>query len=370
MKRLRLLLVGPLFAAACVDAQKSENPLSPTIAGPIAGVFITQPDTVEPKDNMAVPVGNQPITLVLRNAESNGVRPLHYRFELAADINFSNTIFVRDDITPGEGRTSVRLPDALAPERTYYWRARAEDGANVSDYSGFAFFRVYTPIVIQKPVLQNPVNNVETSTVQPEFAIANAPRSGPVGTVGYEIELSDSATFANNLAIWVVAEQPGLTRFSPGALPAGGQYFWRARAFDPRVVGPWSDTQAFRTPRVVSTPSPGTPPPSNCSAVPGSVLQTLECLRRGYPHPMSAGHRGSLLNATAWAHRGEGWGMHAKSGGNLCPQPNTGRSISCDLLVHGPTGAVYDVLENEENPIFFYKGTIDTMNNFVAPVQP
>jgi hypothetical protein len=369
MKRLRLLLVVPLLATACVEARKSENPLSPTIAGPIAGVFITQPDTVEPKDNMAVPVTNQPITLVLRNAESNGVRPLHYRFELAVDIDFNNKIFVRADIAPGEGRTTVRLPDALAPERTYYWRARAEDGANASDYSGFAFFRVFTPIVIQKPVLQNPVNNVETSSVQPEFAIGNAPRSGPAGAIGYEIELSDSVTFANNLAIWVVAEQPGVTRFTQ-VLPAGGQYFWRARAFDPSVVGPWSDTQAFRTPRAISLPSPGTPPPANCSGVTGSVMQTLECLRAGYPHPMSATDRGSLMNATAWTHRGDGWGMHLKLSGNRCPQPNTGTSISCDILVHGPTGAVYDVLIDEETPTFIYKGPISSMSNFVAPVQP
>jgi hypothetical protein len=62
--------------------------------------------------------------------------------------------------------------------------------------------------------------------------------------------------------------------------------------------------------------------------------------------------------------------LHLKPGGNNCPQPRTGTLISCDILVDGKTGGVYDVLIDEEEPTWGYKGPINTMSNFVAPVQP
>ena len=85
---------------------------------------------------------------------------------------------------------------------------------------------------------------------------------------------------------------------------------------------------------------------------------------------MNGAHRGALMNQVAWHHRGEGWGMHRKDGGNRCPQPRTGNEISCDILVHGPSGGVFDVLMNEEEPTWGYKGPINSPANFVAPVQP
>ena len=74
-----------------------------------------------------------------------------------------------------------------------------------------------------------------------------------------------------------------------------------------------------------------------------SILPTLEALRGQYPTPLSEAQLGELLNRVAAQHRFEGWGLHKKDGGQRCPQPQ-GVSISCDLLVHGPTQNVYDVL--------------------------
>ena len=100
-----------------------------------------------------------------------------------------------------------------------------------------------------------------------------------------------------------------------------------------------------------------------------SVLPTLEALRGQYPTPMSEAQLGELLNRVAAQHRFEGWGLHKKDGGQRCPQPQ-GVSISCDLLVHGPTQNVYDVLVDstgEARPMFQLVGTINSMANFVAP---
>src|SRR5262245_26933320 len=113
------------LSAACESA-KSSNPLSPTVAGPIPGVEITSPKILEPSTGMKISVEKQPITLLIENASTNGVRPLSYTFEIASDAGFTNKVFTREGVNPGDGgRTSLRLPDPLAPERTYYWRARA-----------------------------------------------------------------------------------------------------------------------------------------------------------------------------------------------------------------------------------------------------
>src|SRR5207248_672603 len=132
-----------------------------------------------------VAVDQQPVTLVVQNAATSGVRPLKYVFEVATDNQFTNKVFVRDGIDPGDGRTSLRLPDPLATGRTYYWRARAQDGANTGPFSNGVNFNVFTPIVIQAPTVVQPGGNVITENLHPLFVLNNAARSGPVGAIQY-----------------------------------------------------------------------------------------------------------------------------------------------------------------------------------------
>ena len=244
------LVLSAALVAGCTGLSKSENPLSPTVAGPIPGVNIGQPVPLDPKDGRNIEVANQPITLVLANAGTNGVRPLSYTFEVATDTGFTTKVFIRQGVTPGaNGQTSLRLTDALNTGRTYYWRAQALDGANTGPYSGFAHFNIFTPIVIQKPSPDAPINNVMLDSDVPTFLFGNAPRSGPVGPFIYTIEVAENDAFTNRYAIWTVPEQPTVTRLSaPSPLPASKQYFWHVRASDGGNTGPWSDTQLFRTP--------------------------------------------------------------------------------------------------------------------------
>jgi hypothetical protein len=258
-RRIVRALSGVLAALTLVACEqtKSSNPLGPSVAGPIPGVNVTAPTPIEPKDNQRIAVETQPITLVVSNGATTGVRPLSYRFEVATDAGFTNRVFTREGIAPGtSGRTQLRLPEALAPERTYYWRSKAEDGANASDWGALAFFNVYTPVVVGKPIPQEPVNGGTTSTLQPELKWANAPRSGPAGPVVYEIQLSETNTFASNVGVWALDEQAGSTRFTcPVQLGYSNQYYWRVRGFEASTTGPWSDTAAFRTP--AQPPPPG-----------------------------------------------------------------------------------------------------------------
>jgi len=150
------LCAAALSLTAC-QVSKSSNPLSPTVAGPIPGVNITAPKPVDPTVGSRIAVDSQPLTLTVENASTSGVRPLSYLFEVATDSSFNNKVFTRDGITPGDGgRTAIKLPEALATGRTYYWRVRAQDGANTGSYSTPVNFNVFTPIVINAPVPQAP----------------------------------------------------------------------------------------------------------------------------------------------------------------------------------------------------------------------
>ncbi len=365
-KRSVSLALVPLVVAVsgCIRAEKSENPLSPTVAGPIPGVNITAPNPLEPRDNLRIAVGQQPITLHIGNSSTNGVRPFSYLVEIATDAGFTNKVFVREGVAPASGgATQLRLPDPLAPERTYYWRAMAQDGANSSTYSATAFFVIYTPIVFQKPVPQTPIANVQLNGNAPLLVFANAGRSGPATNVAYEVAISTNAAFAP-ADTWTTAEQVGgTTTVSPGLLPAATQYFWRVRAFDattsPPTVGPYSDIQTFRTGG--GTGSQG-PPPSGgpCS---GSEEQIVDCRRHQFPGFMSNSQIVQFLRAVARDLNAAGkpyapnYGILVKDSGTQCD------GYSCDIICAGNGGGQqqWDVLidvQGSQSPVWDHIGSV------------
>ena len=129
-----MIAMAAAMAAGC-QASKSSNPLAPSVAGPIAGVTISTPNLLEPGPGWQIRPRDQPVRLMIHNADTSGVRPLTYTFEIAADSGFSSIVFKRTGVPPGNVDTTLQLPDVLATGRTYWWRARAEDGANVGPYS-------------------------------------------------------------------------------------------------------------------------------------------------------------------------------------------------------------------------------------------
>lgn len=78
----------------------------------------------------------------------------------------------------------------------------------------------------------------------------------------------------------------------------------------------------------------------------------------------------AILNAVAWRHRSDGWGLLEKTFGANCPTATT--RIACDILVHRPSGQHFDVLRDAEgsaSPVWQNKGPID-LSRFLAPVDP
>jgi hypothetical protein len=363
MKRLTLVCFAPLLVALVgCEASKSSTPLSPSVAGPIPGIEISAPKPLEPVVGAKVAVDKQPVTLLIENPSSNGPRPLTLAVEVATDVTFTGKVYEQNNIAPGEGgRTSLRLPDPLAPGRSYYWRARAEDGANTGPFSAPASFEVFTPIEIGDPVLVAPINNIQITTRRPKFTFINAPRIGPVGPMTYVIEFSTSFAFAPT--VWTstpIPEQPKQTTVdAPIDAPYDLYLFWRVRGSDGTHTGPWSVTQAFRTP---DTPAPAPPPPpppgggggggagGGHHVGPGPLSEArakdvVFATAREFPHLTSVfGSEGEAVGAADQLLRRTIWHLQL-AGYQASGQKNPSGAISSDKLTIFVNGAwhVYDV---------------------------
>jgi hypothetical protein len=346
---LALLSLLLLSAAACVESSKSETPLSPAVAGPLPGVNITAPAPIQPAAGSKLPTDQQPVTLVVNNASSSGVRPLVYRFEVATDAGFGSIVFSRDGVTSGGGQTALRLPDALSPDRSYFWRARADDGANTGPFSAAVAFSIFTPVLFQPPTLVAPTGDMTVSSLKPRFTFNNALRSGPATPVSYLGEISDTPTFATAVSIPIPEGSGGVTNYDPPTnLPANTQLFWRVRAGDANTLGPWSSVQSFRTPAAPPPPPPPPPPGGggdwqSCGSLVNDPPALVRCVHATIL-PTNTETAFEVTKRVAWLMRGGGAGLLIKNGGeNIVGW--RGLSFSASRICY-PDGHIWKVLSD------------------------
>jgi hypothetical protein len=293
-----IVAAGVLAVSGACAAEKSSNPLSPAVAGPIAGVEISAPRLITPAQGVIVRERDQPIKLVIENATSNGQRKLFYLFEVASDTEFKTKLFAMDNVPPGgNGRTELTLSDKLASNRKYYWRARAADGANSGPFASALTFDVVPPAVIQPPVPVEPINDARTATRAPILIVRNAERVGPVGNVTYAFEVARDQAFADIVSRQTAGEANGQSGVGVGlALDADRRFYWRARATDGETTSAWSSTATFMTSAdAPNDPPPTTPPPggggnANCAPpYPNNGPAVINCVERKYPQYLVAG---------------------------------------------------------------------------------
>jgi hypothetical protein len=286
----RVSLAFALVLAGACEAEKSSSPLSPSVAGPIAGVEITAPRLLEPSQGIKIRDSQQPIRLVIENASSTGVRPLSYMFEVASDSAFTTKVFSRSGVQPGQGRTSVQL-DKLESARTYYWRARAQDGANTGAFTSARFDILPRPF-LGKPAPIEPVNNTRVAERRPTLRVRNADRNEAVGVLHYFFQISADQAFTQVVSQGTVGESPGATAWTADRdLAADSQQFWRARAADSEITGEWMPTQVFRSAPAAGGGGGGGGgggAPS-CRPYPNNGPAVVACVEAQYPQYLVAG---------------------------------------------------------------------------------
>ncbi len=376
MTRIRSAAALPavlLLALGACEAQKSSSPLSPSVAGPIPGVSITAPKLLEPAQGFKYKESEQPIKLLIENASSTGVRPVTYSFEVATDTEFTTKVYARSGVPPGDGgRTSVQI-DRLDLGRAYYWRARADDGANTSQFAS-AQFEVLPKPQLNPPALLSPVNGERTASRRPALTVRNADRNAAVGDVSYEFQVAADQTFATLSTAGVVLEAAGQTSFTPaGDLGADQVFFWRARGVARETAGGWAPAQTFRTAAAVApAPAPGPAPGPGGACVSSNPESIVKCERSKYGH-MSHDQMAVFMRNVAHSLNVNGvsggpYGILRKGSGTNCG------GYSCDVLCAGSGSGQrqYDILgdiDGAQSPGWFGPNTVPNIRVDVCEVQ-
>jgi hypothetical protein len=295
-----------LVTAAACDQVKSSNPLSPYVAGPMAGVTISAPRPLTPQNGSDVQDRDQPLNVLIENpASNNSPRAVTMEFQIGTDAGFSAVVYSTGGLALGDGgRTSYRLPNKLQSGRTYYWRARAGDGANISPWSTPAQFQLLNPIVIGIPVPQSPINNTRVGTTTPQFVVGNGQSSGPHNQLAYNFQITDNSTFGTLVTnAWVNEDPSGQTKYTMPPLPAYDRtFYWRVKISDGQNTGAWSSVASFRSPLAPAPgpspspgPAPGTGKPGSCASNDGPTI--VNCIGAKYPDRLAAGVSSSQRQA-------------------------------------------------------------------------
>ena len=272
--KLCFFALATAFAVGC-EATKSETPTSPNVAGPIAGVGITAPSLRSPINGAEV-VNTEPLRLVFSNAVTNGVRPLWYHIEVAVDREFNSRAYLNPKVLPFEGeQTSVVVEAKLDPEKTYYWRVRAEDGANSSEFSAVAHFDMVIPVVIGAPTFVSPGGGQTLTTRTPELRVNNGSVQGRAGEVRYYFSVATDQAFANVVYSGSAARHgSGSTSLTTSELPASALLYWRAYGSNGAASSGYSATQSFRTPAAPPSGGGGGGGGGGLPPAPGSGTRT------------------------------------------------------------------------------------------------
>ncbi len=343
------LAISAFVGAGC-QVEKSANPLSPAVAGPIAGVTISAPNLLEPGPDWQILPRDQPVRLMFQNAGTSGGRALFYTLEVASDAEFKNIVFTRTRVEPGSGITTFQLPDALPAGRTYWWRVRAEDGANVGEYSKPQSFAAVASVTLTAPTSVTPSGSITTLT--PEFRVRAGSKTGPYERITYMLQVSNNTAFTSIAATFVVDEAGGETVVAQNySFLNGRTYYWRVQARDSsesRAVSPWSAVKTF----LVNVPLPPTPPPpgggggdddppggptgdwNSCGSTPGKGI--VECVRDAVYRRSTLENAFDVTKRVAWLLRGKGYGLLEKPGGeNIITWKGSTVSISRVMLANG-----------------------------------
>ncbi len=172
----------------------------------------------------------QPVTMTVR------WRPVHYaetyRLELARDEQFTTTAFV--DSTALDTARTVGPLDGMT---SYWWRLRAQNPADASEYTATRKFIT----TIATPVPHLPVNGEQFAPLSPTLTWADVP-----GAARYRVQVATDTLMTQIVLDDSLLATPSR---SVGPLPRLMKHYWRVRAksADGHSIGAYSPVWSFRT---------------------------------------------------------------------------------------------------------------------------
>ncbi len=201
------------------------------------------PVPANPSNGSGVTVSNP--VLSVWNSTDPDRDVLTYEFEVYGDAGLSTLAASSGVLAETPGNTTWTVPVALSENGTYYWRARAFDGAIASGWSDASSFFVNTANDAPgAPVLSSPAEGSTVATLNPLLAVTNAvdPDSD---NLTYDVEIYSGMALIQSLS-GVPQGGAGITTMTLAApLSDNTAYQWRARAFDGDRYGPWMNNASF-----------------------------------------------------------------------------------------------------------------------------
>ena len=232
---------GIWLSIAAVNSACGSSPTRPDAAAAIGA-----PQPMRPAADAQMINGDQPVTLVVKNATVTRTMTLTYTFEVATDAAFGTRVYTKSGVAEGaSGETSLTI-DRIAGGSDYYWRARAEAGTSMGEFSAARKFTIGPAVVFTPPSPISPADGAQTGP-RPALKVTNSSRQGPAGTVSYRFEIATSDSFNSIVASGTQIEGASETRFViPNDLPINTTLFWRAIAVD-SATGSTSQPSAARS---------------------------------------------------------------------------------------------------------------------------
>ena len=211
--------------------------------------------------------------LAVVNAMDPEEDALTYTFEVYEDDALTQIVASIDALPEGGSETAWEVSPRLEEARTYYWRAHANDATSDGPFSSPQSFVVNAVNAEPSaPTRIAPAEGANVAELTPVLVVGNA--FDPDGdALGYRFEVYEDE-FLSRLVEEAtdIPEGAGTTSFTMSApLQENHLYYWRARAFDGLLGGPWMDTARFRFSRDSEPPtSPAPDEPADGSLVAGT----------------------------------------------------------------------------------------------------
>ncbi|MGD8913057.1 MAG: Ig-like domain-containing protein [Candidatus Thiodiazotropha sp.] len=218
-----------------------------TTLGPISGFFVNTANQAP-----SIPVISSPqsgsvidelqVALVIQNSTDQDRDEISYIFEVDRAETFDSDELRVSMPIPETASETIWLLENLVEDATYYWRAKASDGAAESDWVVANFNISATNAAPTVPVILNPGNYAWVPTLQPTLSV-NQSQDPDGDQLTYHFELYADAQLEQLLA---EHQTKDTTWPLETPLTDNQRYYWRVRADDGNEgVSDWSAVSNF-----------------------------------------------------------------------------------------------------------------------------
>ena len=162
-----------------------------------------------------------------------------YWLQVSTDAGFSNIVFNVNGSIPSASYSVT----GLVGNMLYYWRVSASNTATTSSYSNVWSFRTVGGVLLA-PFLISPSNGATGIPASSTLSWTSS-----TGATSYELDISTSPTFSNNVLAYITSN----TSYLVSGLASNTKYYWCVSASNAGGASPFSSTWNFTTSSALPT---------------------------------------------------------------------------------------------------------------------